>query len=50
MLAATGIALAHLLDQPAYDAAASILIGALLVGVGGILGRETWSLLLGESA
>jgi cation diffusion facilitator family transporter len=50
VLAATGITLAHLLDQPAYDAAASILIGALLVGVGGILGRETWSLLLGESA
>jgi cation diffusion facilitator family transporter len=50
VLAAAGITLAHVLDQPAYDAVASILIGVLLVGVGGILGRETWSLLLGESA
>jgi cation diffusion facilitator family transporter len=50
VLAAAGIALARALDQPAYDAVASILIGVLLVGVGGILGRETWSLLLGESA
>ena len=50
VLAAAGIALARVLDQPAYDAVASILIGVLLVGVGGILGRETWSLLLGESA
>jgi cation diffusion facilitator family transporter len=49
-LATAGIALAHALDQPVYDAVASILIGVLLVGVGGILGRETWSLLLGESA
>jgi cation diffusion facilitator family transporter len=50
VLAAAGITLAHVLDQPAWDAVASILIGVLLVGVGGILGRETWSLLLGESA
>lgn len=50
VLAATGITLAHVLDRPVYDAVASILIGVLLVGVGGILGRETWSLLLGESA
>lgn len=50
LLAAAGIALAHVLDQPAYDAVASILIGLLLVGVGGILGRETRSLLVGESA
>lgn len=50
VLAAAGITLAHVLDQPAFDAVASILIGVLLVGVGGILGRETWSLLLGESA
>jgi cation diffusion facilitator family transporter len=50
VLAAAGITLAHVLDQPAYDAAASILIGVLLLGIGAILGRETWSLLLGESA
>ena len=50
VIAAAGIALAHVLDQPAYDAVASILIGLLLVGIGGILGRETWSLLLGARA
>lgn len=50
VLAVVGITLAHVLEQPAYDAVASILIGVLLVGVGIILGRETWSLLVGESA
>ncbi len=49
-LAAAGITLAHLLEAPSYDAIASILIGGLLVGVGIVLGRETWSLLVGESA
>jgi divalent metal cation (Fe/Co/Zn/Cd) transporter len=48
--AATGLMLAHWLHQPAFDAIASIVIGVLLMAVGVVLGRETWSLLLGESA
>ncbi len=48
--AAVGITLAHLLDNPAFDAAASIVIGGLLITVAVVLGRETWSLLVGESA
>ncbi len=50
LIAAAGIALAKVFDQPAFDATASILIGLLLVASGIVLGRETWSLLLGESA
>ena len=50
LLAAAGITLARWLDAPVFDAVASILIGVLLLAVGAILGRETWSLLLGESA
>ncbi len=50
LLAATGITLAHVLGLPVFDAAASIMIGLLLLVVGIILGRETWSLLVGESA
>lgn len=48
--AAAGLALAHWLHAPVFDGIASIVIGALLVTVGIVLGRETWSLLLGESA
>lgn len=50
LAAASGLALAYVLDAPAFDAIASLVIGALLVVVGVILGRETRSLLLGESA
>jgi cation diffusion facilitator family transporter len=49
-IAAIGVALASWLDAPAFDAIASILIGVLLVCVGMVLGHETRSLLLGESA
>jgi divalent metal cation (Fe/Co/Zn/Cd) transporter len=49
-IAAVGIALASWLEAPAFDAIASILIGVLLLCVGMVLGRETRSLLLGESA
>lgn len=49
-VAAVGLALAHWLQEPIYDALGSIVIGALLVTAGIVLGRETWSLLLGESA
>jgi cation diffusion facilitator family transporter len=50
LAAAAGLALAHWLHAPVFDALASIAIGVLLVIVGVVLGRETWSLLLGESA
>jgi len=50
LIAAAGLTLAWLLHAPIYDGMASILIGVLLVATGAILGRETWSLLLGESA
>ena len=49
-IAGAGIALAHHFDAPALDAIASILIGTLLVAMAIIVGRETWSLLLGEAA
>jgi cation diffusion facilitator family transporter len=50
VLAAVGVTLAHVLGNPMYDAMASLAIGGLLVVVAVILGRETWSLLTGESA
>jgi cation diffusion facilitator family transporter len=50
LLAAAGITLAHTLDAPMIDGITSILIGLLLCVVAAILARETWSLLLGESA
>lgn len=48
--AAAGLALSYWLHAPAFDAIASMVIGVLLLVVGVILGRETRSLLLGESA
>lgn len=50
VLAAVGITLAHALGMPTIDSITSILIGLLLCTVAVVLGRETWSLLLGESA
>lgn len=50
VFAAAGVTAAHWLHAPQLDAVASILIGMLLIAVGIVLGRETWSLLLGESA
>jgi cation diffusion facilitator family transporter len=49
-VAAAGITLAAVTDVAAFDAAASIGIGAILGAVAFLLGRETYSLLLGESA
>lgn len=49
-IAAGGIAIAHYFQEPRFDAAASILIGVLLVTMAVVVGRETWSLLLGEAA
>lgn len=50
VFAALGIALSRALGIPELDAVASMLIGLLLCTVAVILGRETWSLLVGESA
>ena len=50
LVAFVGIALATTLGQPAYDAAASIVVGAILVAVAYVLGRECRSLLIGERA
>ena len=49
-IAATGISLAQWLQVPAFDGAASILIGVLLAGVSVVLAGKTRSLLLGERA
>jgi len=48
-LAALGIFLGHLFDNPYFDPAASVLIGLLLVGAAFTLARETGALLVGES-
>lgn len=49
LVAAAGIFLGHLLDNPYIDPAASIVIGLLLVGAAFTLARETGALLVGES-
>lgn len=48
-IAALGIALGQLFDNPLFDPAASVLIGLLLVGAAFTLARETGALLVGES-
>jgi len=50
VIAAAGLTLTKVFHEPRFDAAGSILIGLLLVTSGFVLGRETWSLLIGESA
>jgi cation diffusion facilitator family transporter len=50
LIAAAGLTLTKLSHEPRFDAAGSILIGLLLVTSGIVLGRETWSLMIGESA
>ncbi|MEO6776617.1 MAG: cation diffusion facilitator family transporter [Kofleriaceae bacterium] len=49
-IAASCLTLAKLTGEPRFDAVGSILIGLLLVTSGIVLGRETWSLMIGESA
>ncbi|WP_243656778.1 cation diffusion facilitator family transporter [Paucimonas lemoignei] len=49
-IAALGIWLGHILNNPYIDPAASILIGVVLLAAAVVLGRETGSLLVGESA
>jgi cation diffusion facilitator family transporter len=48
VIAAIGIALAHALNMPELDGAASLLIGLLLAGVAVVLIRESRGLLIGE--
>jgi cation diffusion facilitator family transporter len=49
-IAALGLAGTRWAGLPWADGAASIAIGVLLIAVASVLGRETWSLLLGEAA
>lgn len=49
-VAIAGIVLANLTGEPAFDAAASIVIGLILACVAYLLARETLGLLLGEAA
>ncbi|HEY6032706.1 MAG TPA: cation transporter, partial [Kofleriaceae bacterium] len=49
-IAALTLAIATWTGEPRVDAVGSILIGLLLVTSGIVLGRETWSLMIGESA
>jgi divalent metal cation (Fe/Co/Zn/Cd) transporter len=49
-IAAAGLTASHFFGIHAADGLASILIGLLLIVVAIVLGRETWSLLLGEAA
>jgi cation diffusion facilitator family transporter len=50
VFALLGVGLSALTGEPVFDALGTILIGLLLVAVAAILGVETKSLLLGESA
>jgi cation diffusion facilitator family transporter len=49
-VAIAGIVLSHVTGKPAFDAAASIVIGVILACVAYLLARETLGLLLGEAA
>ncbi len=50
VVAIGGVVLAETLDQPAYDGAASIVIGLILIGMAIFLMIETHGLLVGEAA
>ncbi|KAB0679972.1 cation diffusion facilitator family transporter [Aureimonas leprariae] len=50
VVALVGVAIAHFLELPVFDAIASIVIGLILVAVAIFLARETLSLITGESA
>ncbi|MGV3459389.1 MAG: cation diffusion facilitator family transporter [Flavobacterium sp.] len=50
LIALAGVFLGHYFDNPAYDAAASMLIGVVLIVVAITMVRESKGLLVGESA
>jgi len=50
IVAVTGLALTRITGEPRWDAAASAVIGLILVAVAAFLAYENYSLLLGESA
>ncbi len=50
LVAFIGITLGHVLHNPYFDGAASVVIGLILAGVAWLLARESRDLLLGESA
>jgi len=50
LIALTGLALSQILNDPRFDGAASVAIGALLIVTAAILSREVLSLMTGESA
>ena len=50
VFALAGVMLSHITENPRWDAAGSIAIGALLVAVAFILGAEMKALLMGETA
>ena len=50
LVAAASLTLTKTFDDSRFDAGGSLVIGGLLVTSGIVLGRETWSLMIGESA
>ena len=50
VIAGAGIALGHVTGNPQWDAAASAVIGLILLGVAVLLAFENYTLLLGETA
>jgi divalent metal cation (Fe/Co/Zn/Cd) transporter len=50
IVAATGLGLSRVTAEPRWDAAASAIIGLILVAVASFLAYENYSLLVGESA
>ncbi|MCL4078017.1 cation diffusion facilitator family transporter [Coriobacteriia bacterium Es71-Z0120] len=50
VVAFLGVFFGHLLENPYFDGAASIVIGLILMGVAWLLAAETHGLLLGEGA
>lgn len=49
IVAFLGVCLGHTLNDPFYDAAASLVIGVILTSISVVLARESRSLLMGES-